>query len=468
MAITSFSEAKAAISNAIYGSQVREAMVYALQYVLDNSSVDELNSKVDKSDPYSYGKFKHGANNTVTGASDSHPAAFGYGNTVSGLHAFAVGFQNNATNDESFAEGVNTTASGAHSHAAGCYTVANTNNLFVVGRYNNPLTYTDDNERKNLLFCVGAGTDSDHKLNAFYVNKYGSVFVNNGLRIGSQNTMSDTLSGGFVCGNNNTVSSHANNVAVGYGNESSGDVSFAEGVSTVASGAHSHAAGYFTKATGSNQFVVGQYNTTDSDALFIVGNGTISTTSNAFVIKKSGDAVCTGGLYSTNKVDAPLVNCTNCRASSVSSSEINASDDVNLVDTDGNVEFSVRDFREAVDNYTLAINLQIGDRDVSDPFTEDDLELCEYFGGLIGGHQYKPSELYSLYLYGAVIRMNIIRGDGRVLSFILNDAGPLGTNGQLNFMFSKNGLSSVSTITLISNSAQTHYTQEIYTNNQYS
>ena len=461
MAINSFSEAKAAIGNAIYGSQVREAMVYALQYILDNSSVDELNSKVDKSNPYSNGKFSHGANNTVTGSSDSHPAAFGYGNTVSGVHAFAVGFGNNATNDESFAEGVSTVASGAHSHAAGSYTVANTNDLFVVGRYNNPLTYTDDNERKNLLFCVGAGTDSNHKLNAFYVNKYGSVFVNNGLRIGSQNTMSDTLSGGFVCGNNNTVSSHANNIAVGFENESSGDVSFAEGVSTVASGAHSHAAGFHTRATGSNQFVVGQYNTTDADALFIVGNGTSSVSSNALVVKNDGDTVCQN-LYSTYKVDAPFVNCTNCKASSVSSSEINASDDVNLVDTNGNVEFSVRDFREAVDNYTLCINLPIGDRDVSDPFTDGDLEICEYFGGLIGGRHYTPSELYSLYRNGAVVRMNISRGNGRVLSFTLNDAAPIGTDGQLTFMFSKNGLGSISTITLISNSAQTHYAQETY------
>lgn len=225
-----------------------------------------------------------------------------------------------------------------------------------------------------------------------------------------------------------------------------------------------------TNSSGSdvNQFICGTYNTSDSDALFVVGNGTSSTTSNAFVVKKSGDAVCTGGLYSTNKVDAPLVNCTNCRASSVSSSEINASDDVNIVDTNGNVEFSVRDFREAVDKYTLSMNLPIGDRDISDPFTNADLELCEYLAGLIGGHQYTPSELYSLYLNGAVVRMNITRDNGHMLSFILNDAGPLGTNGQLTFMFSKINLSSVSTITLISNSAQTHYTQEIYTNNQIS
>lgn len=293
MVINSFSEAKAAISNAIYGSQVREAMVYALQYILDNSSVDELNSKVDKSNPHSNGKFSHGANMVFgSQAADSNPAGFGYNHTIYGTHAFAVGHTNIASGDESFAEGAETTASGAHAHAAGLGTVASENNQFSIGTYNTSLTYDTDSKKR--LFVIGNGTDNDHRNDAFYVNRSGLVGVERVLRIGdATNIIPDNIlysaaighansiggSNQFVAGANNTVTSTA-------------DDGFAEGYNTYVSGAHAHAAGYYTKATISNQFVVGQYNDENSDALFVVGNGSSNDSrSNALEVCSDGSLI---------------------------------------------------------------------------------------------------------------------------------------------------------------------------------
>lgn len=68
--------------------------------------------------------------------------------------------------------------------------------------------------------------------------------------------------------------------------------SIAAGSSVQATGINSGAFGLGTIAQGANQFVIGQYNAPDvNDSLFIVGNGASGTPSNAFVVKRTGDAV---------------------------------------------------------------------------------------------------------------------------------------------------------------------------------
>lgn len=101
-------------------------------------------------------------------------------------------------------------------------------------------------------------------------------------------------------------------LAIGSGVSATGVNSFASGNGVVAFGTHSSAFGFGTRAQGKNQFVIGQYNiasqgngTSDpvlDDPLFIVGNGANAlNTSNAFVVKRSGDTEISGDLSVAGK-----------------------------------------------------------------------------------------------------------------------------------------------------------------------
>ena len=77
--------------------------------------------------------------------------------------------------DYSHAEGYYTSASGKASHAAGIHTKATAEAQTAIGQYN----ATND----NALFIVGNGKNIDERSNAFTVNKDGSVYIANSIKI---------------------------------------------------------------------------------------------------------------------------------------------------------------------------------------------------------------------------------------------------------------------------------------------
>lgn len=91
--------------------------------------------------------------------------------------------------------------------------------------------------------------------------------------------------------------------AAGNASQSQGKSSTAIGEMTVAQGSYAAAFGLSTIAQGYNQTVIGRYNIAQgntsnwvvTDDLFIVGNGTsINQRSNAFTVRKNGDAIVKG------------------------------------------------------------------------------------------------------------------------------------------------------------------------------
>lgn len=91
--------------------------------------------------------------------------------------------------------------------------------------------------------------------------------------------------------------------AAGNASQSQGKSSTAIGEMTVAQGSYAAAFGLSTIAQGYNQTVIGRYNIAQgntsnwvvTDDLFIVGNGTsVNQRSNAFIVRKNGDAIVKG------------------------------------------------------------------------------------------------------------------------------------------------------------------------------
>ncbi|MCU0472913.1 MAG: hypothetical protein MUC93_06050, partial [Bacteroidales bacterium] len=101
---------------------------------------------------------------------------FGVYNTASALYATGIGFQNNATGPYSFAGGYLNQTTGDFSTAFGNRTEAQSENVFVIGRYNmvtgNATTWVDTDP----LFQIGNGTSTTTH-DAFRVLKNGGTYI---------------------------------------------------------------------------------------------------------------------------------------------------------------------------------------------------------------------------------------------------------------------------------------------------
>ena len=112
------------------------------------------------------------AEGTATTASANCAHAEGNSTTASAKYAHAEGAMTKASGEDSHAEGFNTTASGFASHAEGRNNVAGYNCQHVSGKYN-------DN-KATTLFEVGNGESTSNRSNAFEVYSDGSLSTDNG------------------------------------------------------------------------------------------------------------------------------------------------------------------------------------------------------------------------------------------------------------------------------------------------
>lgn len=193
--------------------------------------------------------------------------------------------------DYSFASGFDTKASGKYSTAMGFGTTANED-------YSTALGY-GTNASGIRSTAMGFAT--------FATGDYSTAMGYNSTAGGKHST-----SMGY-----NTVANGDNSTAMGFASKSEGHYSTAMGLGTIASGERSTTMGSASKAIGNNstamgfaataksyaETVVGSYNTDytvstngatafdAADRAFVVGNGTLSSSSDALVVYKSGDVV---------------------------------------------------------------------------------------------------------------------------------------------------------------------------------
>lgn len=176
----------------------------ALQRIIDHCKVaenkaddvqDELELKMDKSNPSGTGSFSMNREQRSTVGLNSH--AEGSYNIASGAYSHAEGGQTKAVGagshsegnntvayaknshaegwdtkaygENSHAEGTQTYALGKASHVGGIHTEANYDYQTVVGRFN-------DN-KSNTLFEVGNGADAENLNNALEVRQNGDVYI---------------------------------------------------------------------------------------------------------------------------------------------------------------------------------------------------------------------------------------------------------------------------------------------------
>ncbi len=259
-------------------------------------------------------------------ASSNASVAVGYNANASGYYSIATGINAVASGQNSFATGMDTVASGVTSFAAGAGAHATNLQSSAIGIYS---------------------TSSGVAASAIGGSSLASGGVSSALGWNSQATNTYSVALGFnsVAGGYGAVALGGDSAASGYeavtvGNASgaTGDTAMSLGYhsaatqpGTVAAGSYSAATGgYATALTSSSvasgdyavaagrteahsqyQFAVGAYGTVGgspttwvpTDDLFTVGNGqSAQARSNAFVVKKNGDAQVSGKLTVTGPI----------------------------------------------------------------------------------------------------------------------------------------------------------------------
>jgi hypothetical protein len=239
-----------------------------------------------------------------TSASEWASIAMGDGTSASGNTSTAMGVGTSASSNGTTALGEYTTASGNASIAMNCQTVASGPLSTAMGWYSTA--------SGNTAFAAGQGSNAS----GLAATAIGTSVTANGERataFGEWTTSSGhtsiTMGGGTGAGGSfSTAAGHSSSAtgwsstALGEGANATGIDSIATGSST-ASGVYSTSFGLFTVAQGYATTVTGRYNIPQGDGnnwvatddLFTVGNGTdANNRSNAFVVKKNGDAIING------------------------------------------------------------------------------------------------------------------------------------------------------------------------------
>ena len=214
-----------------------------------------------------------GANSAATG---DLATTLGYGSVASGPYANAIGYGSRAT-------GVVANALGAYSKAYGDYSVT-----------------LGDNSTADAAHAAALGT---------YSYAHGDYSVAQAFCSAATGNLSSALGAYSIASNTATV-------ALGTYSTASGYSAISMGGGSVASGAYSASIGGNTVADGFFQTVVGIYNLTGgspnnwvpTEDLFTVGNGWDNNhRSNAFSVKKNGDATVSGTLTVPTKIVASNV-----------------------------------------------------------------------------------------------------------------------------------------------------------------
>jgi hypothetical protein len=118
---------------------------------------------------------------TGTTANGLEATAMGEGTMSSGYVSTTMGRYTTASNYGSTAMGGWTTASGRYSTANGYHTTARAFSSFVIGRCNDTLTTSSQDEwqPQDPLFVIGNGSDTSNRHNAMAVLKNGEVYFDN-------------------------------------------------------------------------------------------------------------------------------------------------------------------------------------------------------------------------------------------------------------------------------------------------
>jgi hypothetical protein len=207
----------------------------------------------------------------------------------------------------SFAVGLNTRAKGPTSFAAGSGTLAGGDGSTAMG--------LNTQAKGNYSIAIGYATIAS----ASHSVALGNETIASGPASTALGT--ETIASGYLStaiGLYSTASGYLS-TAIGLLPKASGYASLATGAMTEAKGSYSSAAGYYTIAKGLSSTVLGMYNdsilTSDESSsvslvtpLLIVGNGNShSNRSNAFVVRKNGDAEVTGKIRQANYSQAVTI-----------------------------------------------------------------------------------------------------------------------------------------------------------------
>ncbi len=234
--------------------------------------------------------------------------ASGYKSQAGGMFSTALGYWAQASGNNSFASGTTSWATGDNSCAMGKNAHAQGVNSFAVGNGTEALN--------SCSFAAGFESISGGS-NSSAIGYKATASGSPSFALG--NTVSATADNAFAIGVGCTASG-GGSIAIGsLFTDASGNLSTAIGFAAKAEGWYSTAIGQNVKATGNlstamnisttsqayNSFVIGRYNNLvgnqtnwiTTDPLFVVGNGSADDSrSNAFEVKKNGNAIVSGTL----------------------------------------------------------------------------------------------------------------------------------------------------------------------------
>lgn len=194
------------------------------------------------------GNIVSGRNNTV---SASFSAVVGENNQVKALDSIVVGFNNkvlsentsstSGKNDYLIVVGKDCEIDKDHTQVFGQGLQSKLSNQMVIGRYNE--------DKENLLFSVGNGTDDTDRKNVFEIFDSSMTF------------------------GKNCIASGTRSIALGNGNTSSGNTAFTIGQVNTNSGNASFVGGYMNNNTTNYTFGFGRRNTIDGEEHIVLGSG---------------------------------------------------------------------------------------------------------------------------------------------------------------------------------------------------
>ena len=157
------------IDKAVGKNVAGQEFTVAYEKVTADKGAEIFNNYLDN---IATGKYSH-AEGDITRATNYCDHAEGLGTKAKGGHSHAEGNGSYAAGDSSHSEGYYTLSGGDASHSEGSGTKATGEAQHVEGKYN-----IEDTENK-FAHIIGNGTDNDNRSNAFAIDWYGNIYVNN-------------------------------------------------------------------------------------------------------------------------------------------------------------------------------------------------------------------------------------------------------------------------------------------------